>query len=327
MKKINYLSLIAAALLFFSLFPPAQAQDSYYPYSYARISYLRGEAIVERASDLGVESAEVNFALSNGDKILIENGLVELSFGRNNFLRLDCYSVLELARLPENQNGEFSLYLHQGRAYLRISYLEQDKQFSVHTGDASFYVLENGLYRFEADGEEGTLAIALNGSLETAGQAQSLILQPGESILAYEGELEPGASDLAYQWDELASWNQERDRLLEMAASSGSGYLPREIREYEPELSSYGRWVYERPYGYVWVPAVTVIDWRPYLIGRWTWYPRIGWTWISAEPWGWAVYHYGRWHWRLAPVESVPQDSHCWRRWQWRAPGCWCRFR
>lgn len=44
-----------------------------------------GEAIVERASDLGVESAEVNFALSNGDKILIENGLVELSFGRNNF--------------------------------------------------------------------------------------------------------------------------------------------------------------------------------------------------------------------------------------------------
>jgi hypothetical protein len=299
MKRKNYLSLIALGLFFFSLYLPAKAQDSYFPYSFARISYLQGEASIERASDLGVEAAEVNFVLSSGDKILTDNGLVEISFGRNNFLRLDHYSTLELARLPEGQGGDFSFYLHEGRAYLRVNYLEQEKWFSVHTGDASFYVLEDGLYRFEADGEDGTLALTLEGSLEAAGQDRSSVLQTGESLLAYEGELEAGASSLAYQQDAFASWNQERDRLLEMASAPGSGYLPSEIREYESELSSSGRWVYERPYGYVWVPSVTLIDWRPYLVGHWTWYPRIGWTWISAEPWGWAVYHYGRWHWRL----------------------------
>jgi len=84
MKKINQSGLTAAVLLFFSFsfYVPAQAQpqESYYPYSYARISYLQGEARVERASDLGVEAAEVNFALGSGDKIVTENGLVELSF-------------------------------------------------------------------------------------------------------------------------------------------------------------------------------------------------------------------------------------------------------
>jgi len=299
MKRKNYLNLIALGLFFFSLYLPAKAQDSYFPYSFARISYLQGEARIERASDLGVEAAEVNFVLSSGDKILTDDGLVEISFGRNNLLRLDRYSTLELARLPEGQGGDFSLYLHEGRAYLRINYLEQEKWFSVHTGDASFYVLEEGLYRFEADEEDGTLALTLEGSLEAAGQDRSLMLQTGESVLAYEGELESGASYLAYQQDAFANWNQDRDRLLEMASAPGSGYLPSEIREYESELSSSGRWVYERPYGYVWVPSVTLIDWRPYLVGHWTWYPRIGWTWISAEPWGWAVYHYGRWHWRL----------------------------
>lgn len=303
MKKINQSGLTAAALLFFSFsfYVPAQAQpqESYYPYSYARISYLQGEARVERASDLGVEAAEVNFALGSGDKIVTENGLVELSFGRENFLRLDRYSALEIARLPQDENGDFSFHLYQGRAYLRINYLEQEKSFSVHTGDASFYVLQSGLYRFEAEESEGTIAIALEGSLEASGENQSLALQAGESGLASDGEVEPGATDLAYVNDELAGWNQERDGLLQMAESSNSYYLPEEIREYEPELSSYGSWVYERPYGYVWVPAVTVVNWRPYLVGRWTWYPRIGWTWISAEPWGWAVYHYGRWHWRM----------------------------
>jgi hypothetical protein len=288
MKNLNQISSVAVTLLFFSFAfcLPAQAQEeSYYPYSYARISYLQGEARVERASDLGVEAAEVNFALGSGDKIVTENGLVEISFGRDNFLRLDRYSALEIARLPQDEDGDFSLYLYQGRAYLRINYLEQEKTFSVHTGDASFYVLESGLYRFEADEQEGTVAIALEGSLEASGEDQSLALQAGESGLASDGEVEPGATDLAYVNDELAGWNQERDRLLEMAQSSGSQYLPEEIEEYEPELSSSGRWVYERPYGYVWVPAVTVVDWRPYLVGRWTWYPRIGWTWISAEPW------------------------------------------
>jgi hypothetical protein len=62
---------------------------------------------------------------------------------------------------------------------------------------------------------------------------------------------------------------------------------------YEP-LAPYGVWTTVEPYGRVWVPRVT-IDWRPYSNGYWT-YTDVGWTWVSAEPYGWAVFHYGRWY-------------------------------
>ncbi|MGB9894195.1 MAG: DUF6600 domain-containing protein, partial [Candidatus Saccharicenans sp.] len=86
--------------------------------------------------------------------------------------------------------------------------------------------------------------------------------------------------------------------------------------------------VYENPYGYVWVPVITQVDWRPYLLGRWVWYPRIGWTWISAEPWGWAVYHYGRWHWRLGLgwywIPTVYWGP-AWVHWYWDSDlVAWC---
>ena len=60
---------------------------------------------------------------------------------------------------------------------------------------------------------------------------------------------------------------------------------------FEP-LSHYGRWLDSR-YGRVWTPNVGR-DWRPYTIGHWEAGP-FGQTWRSDEPFGWAVFHFGRW--------------------------------
>ncbi len=59
-------------------------------------------------------------------------------------------------------------------------------------------------------------------------------------------------------------------------------------------LSPYGSWVPVNGYGYGWYPAQAGPGWQPYQDGQWAWSDQ-GWTWISAEPWGWATYHYGRW--------------------------------
>lgn len=59
-------------------------------------------------------------------------------------------------------------------------------------------------------------------------------------------------------------------------------------------LSPYGSWVPVNGYGYGWYPAQAGPGWQPYQDGQWVWSDQ-GWTWISAEPWGWATYHYGRW--------------------------------
>ena len=59
-------------------------------------------------------------------------------------------------------------------------------------------------------------------------------------------------------------------------------------------LETYGVWQEVGDYGYCWQPHQTEADWRPYSDGRWV-YTEAGWTWDSDEPFGWAVYHYGRW--------------------------------
>src|SRR5437660_857519 len=66
------------------------------------------------------------------------------------------------------------------------------------------------------------------------------------------------------------------------------------------KLEPYGDWIEVSDYGYCWQPRGVDSDWRPYSDGTWA-YTDAGWTWVSDEPYGWAVYHYGRW----ARVERV----------------------
>jgi len=59
-------------------------------------------------------------------------------------------------------------------------------------------------------------------------------------------------------------------------------------------LAPYGNWMEVGNYGYCWQPKNESPDWQPYRDGEWT-ITEAGWAWISHEPFGWAVYHYGRW--------------------------------
>ena len=60
-------------------------------------------------------------------------------------------------------------------------------------------------------------------------------------------------------------------------------------------LAPYGRWEYDPGLGRVWIPSNPSFE--PYHDGYWQ-VTDYGFTWISNEPFGWAVYHYGRWTWR-----------------------------
>jgi hypothetical protein len=65
--------------------------------------------------------------------------------------------------------------------------------------------------------------------------------------------------------------------------------------DFYASLDPYGEWVWVDHDVYAWRPGRTVEGWMPYAYGRWVW-SRHGWYWVSEEPWAWAVYHYGRWH-------------------------------
>jgi hypothetical protein len=319
MKRMMTKASLAAVAFIVSIPLGLMAQDEgLYPYSYARLSYVNGTVYVQRASDLGYETGEINLALIQGDKLGTESGQAEIHFGRRNYLRIDDNTKVELAVLPTEGDERIKLHLTEGSAYLRVSRLAIDKGIEVHTPDASFYVLEEGLYRFDVRLDRETEASVREGSLEAAAEGGSVLVRESESVLAADGRLLGDPAYAALRQDGFDTWNASRDGQL--AARSETRYLPSEIGEYEDELDQYGEWIYERDYGNVWVPHVTYADWRPYLYGRWVWYPVIGWTWVSSEPWGWSVYHYGRWHWRFGLGWYWIPRHHwgpAWVHWWW----------
>jgi hypothetical protein len=71
--------------------------------------------------------------------------------------------------------------------------------------------------------------------------------------------------------------------------------LPPEHRVFYDTLEEYGDWVLIEPYGYLFRPRNSLVDWQPYRDGFWVPSDVWGWVWISAEPFGWATYHYGEW--------------------------------
>lgn len=285
--------LLITGLIFVVLTPLLFSQEGYYRYQFGRIQYVQGDVILQTAEGVE-EAAEVNFVVAEGNILITREGRVEVYLGRGNELRLDNWAVVEFLSLPRSEGEKTSFRISEGSIYLRLRNLDGEKAYEIHSADASFYILEKGLYRLDVSPRD-TQIIVLEGAGEVAGDERSIILERGERLVAARGDFGSPMHSFPEK-DSFAAWNEEREARDIKAASR---YLPAELAEYEAELESHGRWVYERPWGYVWVPIVIYSDWRPYYYGRWVWYPMIGWTWVPYEPWGWCVFHFGRWHWRF----------------------------
>jgi hypothetical protein len=273
-------------------------QNEYDGNSFARLSYVKGDVFFQRAEDMGYEEGTVNLPVVEGDKLGTNDGRAEIHFGKKNYLRVDQYTQVDFVRLPRVEDDSVSLHLLSGTVYLRLNAMDREREFEIHTPDGSFYILEEGLYRFGVSDNQETVLDVIEGTAEAAGEEGSEFVRSGERLIMAGGIFTFGPEYLyAGQEDGFTDWNRERDMFQNRYVRNR--YLPAELNEYEAELDYYGRWTYESPYGYVWIPNVYHYSWRPYYHGRWVWYPICGWTWVSYEPWGWCVSHYGRWHWRV----------------------------
>ncbi|MES2873506.1 MAG: DUF6600 domain-containing protein [Bacteroidota bacterium] len=68
------------------------------------------------------------------------------------------------------------------------------------------------------------------------------------------------------------------------------------LETFYEELEPYGIWIDDPQYGLVWRPDVDQDEFRPYYTrGHWE-MTKYGNTWVSDYDWGWAPFHYGRWH-------------------------------
>ncbi len=82
--------------------------------------------------------------------------------------------------------------------------------------------------------------------------------------------------------------------LITAGPSRGQSVSAVSLDFFYQNLDPYGDWREVGDYGYCWQPRNVNPGWSPYSNGRWL-YSDVGWTWYSDEPFGWAVYHYGRW--------------------------------
>jgi len=115
-----------------------------------------------------------------------------------------------------------------------------------------------------------------------------------------------------------ARWALAAVVLVALHASAARAQSDDDIGRFYGDLAPYGEWISTPQYGFVWSPYGMDVDWRPYTRGHWI-YTDFGWTWVSDEPWGWAVFHYGRWldsdlyGWVWVPGEAWGPAWVAWR--------------
>lgn len=82
---------------------------------------------------------------------------------------------------------------------------------------------------------------------------------------------------------------------LTVNAETSTNYYHRVGGYFYTNLTPYGTWI-EIGNGVVaWRPTIMIRSWAPYKLGRWVW-TDYGWYWDSYEPFGYIVFHYGRWY-------------------------------
>ena len=184
MKKT--LAFIASVGFLFS-FAFSSPQEGYYSYSFARLSYVLGDVFIQQAEDSGYEEGVVNLPLVEGEKLGTEEGQAEVHIGRRNYLRINRFTQIDFVNLPDRGDDSIRLHLLSGEIFLRINFLEREKDFEIHTPDASFYILEEGLYRFNVRENKETELSVYQGRVEAAGEEGSVLVSSEERLTASEG--------------------------------------------------------------------------------------------------------------------------------------------
>lgn len=292
MKKMAVF--FSTLLIFLS---PLSAEESEYTNdSFARLSFLTGNAYIQRAADLGIEEAVVNIPITEGDRLNTTDGRAEIYLGNGNYIRLDEKTKIDFMNLPKKGYDLARIRVWSGNVYFHVMSLEEEKSIEIHTSYVSIYVLEVGLYRIDVRQNRETEIFVFEGMVEAAGESGSVLIKNEQRLEVSNASFTSRPSRfIASAEDSFDRWSSSRDSQIRKHLAKS--YLPEELEDFENELAEYGDWVNTSSYGYVWVPGGVDESWRPYNNGRWLWLSLSGWTWLPYEPWGWSTFHYGRWHW------------------------------
>lgn len=286
---------------------PEAYGDGYQRGDFGRVRHLDPSAtIIHADEEVGTEKASLNDPVLPADAVVTgEDERAEIQLANGTLVRIDEISDLVFTSLPDptaRYQDNVVLQLRSGVIRVQARIGSKD-EFRIDTPAASVHLLGDGDYRIEVGRDGRTRVVSRRGVAEVVGQDASVLVRGGTRTEARPGAVpEDPRPYNTFAEDRFDEWVDARERTLREAKAKqdDDGYdaedVPEQVRPYYGELSSYGNWVWIPEYGYAWYPVGTAPGWRPYYDGGW-YYGTNGWFWVSAEPWGWAPYHYGRWNW------------------------------
>src|SRR5260221_2446084 len=297
------LSLVFGASLVMQPAAPARADDDQDRGStYARVRYLEGGLTVQSTGQGEVVEAVANTPVVPGDSAWTGDGRAEIELADGSLLSLDAGTRIDVRNLADLENRyEKTTLIALEQGSLRIDASESsssDKVFQIDTEGGSVYLLSGGAFRIDAEGSVCTVS-QMRGGAELSGDGGSVLVRRGERSSAGRGRnpadprpfntLRQDAFDRFVEERGKAYLRQGDDPALDQVREQA----PPEVDPYIGELATYGEWRDVPTYGHVWRPRYSG-NWGPYVNGHWIHTPT-GWVWVSYDPWGWALYHYGRW--------------------------------
>jgi len=254
-----------------------------------RLSFLSGSVSLQVSGDSQWSDATINYPLSAGDRIYVDQGgRAEIELG-DITLRLSDATDVTVTNLTDDL---MQIGISSGSARLSVNSLDRDDSLEIDTPAGPLVVTAPGVYRLTISPVRGTMLAVDHGAVTVGTGDGAADVEAGHAVaLTGDDTLEVSDIDMPPD-DDFDRWGADRDRGL--VESKSAQYVDRSTPGYS-DLDAAGDWQPDPTYGPVWYPTAVATDWAPYRYGRWVWVEPWGWTWVESESWGYAPFHYGRW--------------------------------
>jgi len=219
----------AILFIFLLTFSYAGAQEyDYTKNSFARLSYITGNAFIQNVSDLAYEEGIVNRPVMEGDRVGTIDGRAEIYMRNGTYLRLDNNTKIDFLNIPKHKNDMTQVRLWAGNIYFSIGKLEKEKNIEILTADVSFFILDKGLYRIDIKENSETVISVFQGMVEAASESGSVLIKESQKMEIVQGQFTsrpksftPAADDGFDRWSEYRD-SQVRKKLA-------NNYIPEEL--------------------------------------------------------------------------------------------------
>lgn len=231
------------------------------------VNAVEGKADFHAAKDMRLQKLEPFLQLHRGDEVQVRQyGRVEILLNPGSFARLGSESRL---RLVNDQLSSLSLELLDGSMVIEAGNVKAIRQIEVKMANRSYYVIKDGIYRFDRSDSGAVQARVFRGEMTALdGRGKLVHLKKSRAMSESTNGVVTLAHFDTHQTDNLDSWSAYRAGLLERAnvgvvRAYRNGYAPWDL--HNSSLLYGGGWFYNPFYGtYTFWPGYSSFYYSPY---------------------------------------------------------------